>query len=369
MGNIFGQLLRIATFGESHGVALGVVIEGCPPRLPLDLDFIRAELARRRPGQSDLTTQRKEADAVEILSGVSPDGLTLGSPIALVIRNTDQRGSAYKEMKAAYRPSHADFTYDVKYGIRAVEGGGRASARETAARVAAGAVAKLILRHARRTRITAWVESVHDIQAPAWKKVPTLAAIEASPSRCPDPATAARIEARIRQAQAQGDSVGGVIRCVIEDAGTGLGSPVFDRLEADLAKAMLSLPATKGFEIGSGFAGTRLMGSEHNDIFIRKAGRTGTATNRSGGIQGGISNGEPIEFRVAFKPTATVLRKQATVDRKGKPTELTARGRHDPCVLPRAVPIVEAMAALVLADHWLRDRAQNEPFAKCGRGR
>ena len=364
MGNIHGHLLRIATFGESHGPGIGVVIDGCPPRLPLDLAFIRSELARRRPGQSDLTTQRKEADAVEVLSGVSEDGLTLGSPIALLIRNTDQRGSAYAEMRAAYRPSHADFTYDAKYGIRAVEGGGRASARETAARVAAGAVAKLILRQALGAEVTAWVESVHDIDAPRPARLPSRAAIEASPTRCPDKAAAALMEARIREARANGDSVGGVIRCVIEGAGAGLGSPVFDRLEADLAKAMLSLPATKGFEIGSGFAGTRLMGSEHNDAFVRKGGRIRTATNRSGGIQGGISNGEPIEFRIAFKPTATVLREQATVDRAGKPAKLTARGRHDPCVLPRAVPIVEAMAALVLADHWLRDRAQNLPIGR-----
>ncbi len=367
MGNIHGHLLRIATFGESHGPGIGVVIDGCPPRLKLDLAFVRSELARRRPGQSDLTTQRKEADEVEVLSGVSEDGLTLGSPLALLIRNTDQRGSAYAEMREAYRPSHADFTYDAKYGIRAVEGGGRASARETAARVAAGAVAKLILREALGAKVTAWVESVHDIDAPRPAKVPSVAAIEATPTRCPDKATAARIEARIREARARGDSVGGVIRCVIEGAGAGLGSPVFDRLEADLAKAMLSLPATKGFEVGSGFAGARLMGSEHNDAFVRKGGRIRTATNRSGGIQGGISNGEPIEFRVAFKPTATVLREQATVDRAGKPTKLTARGRHDPCVLPRAVPIVEAMAALVLADHWLRDRAQNLPLGRRAR--
>ena len=369
MGNIHGHLLRLATFGESHGPGIGVVIDGCPPRVPLDLDYVRREMARRRPGQSDLTTPRKEDDAIEVLSGVSEDGLTLGSPIAMLIRNTDQRGSAYAEMRAAYRPSHADFTYDAKYGIRAVEGGGRASARETAARVAAGAVAKLILRRALGAKVTAWVESVHDIDAPRPAKVPTMAAIEASPTRCPDKAAAALMEARIRRARSEGDSVGGVIRCVVEGAGAGLGSPVFDRLEADLAKAMLSLPATKGFEIGSGFAGTLLRGSQHNDAFVRQGGRIRTETNRSGGIQGGISNGEDIHLRIAFKPTATVLRPQRTVDRAGKATELSARGRHDPCVLPRAVPIVEAMAALVLADHWLRDRAQNAPFGKCGRSR
>ena len=369
MGNIHGHLFRIATFGESHGPGIGVVIDGCPPRIPLDLRFVQAELGRRRPGQSDLTTPRKEADAVEALSGLSADGLTLGSPIALLIRNTDQRPSAYREMRDAYRPSHADFTYDAKYGIRAVEGGGRASARETAARVAAGAVAKTVLRHACGAEILAWVESVQDIRMPAADKVPTARAIEASPSRCPHPATAARIEALIRAARAEGDSVGGVIRCVIRGVPAGLGEPVFDRLEADLAKAMLSLPATKGFEIGSGFAGTLLRGSQHNDAFVRKGGRIRTETNRSGGIQGGISNGEDIEFRVAFKPTATVLRPQRTVARSGKPTELSARGRHDPCVLPRAVPIVEAMAALVLVDHWMRDRAQNGAVGKRGRGR
>ena len=369
MGNILGTLLRVATFGESHGPALGVVIDGCPPRLPLDLGFVQAELDRRRPGQSALTTQRREADRVEVLSGVSADGLTLGTPLALLIRSGDQRGSAYREMRAAYRPSHADFTYDAKYGIRAVEGGGRASARETAARVAAGAVAKLLLRHATGASVVAWVHSVHDIDAPEPARIPSLAEVEAGPTRCPHPATAARIEARIREARAAGDSVGGVIRCVIRSPGVGLGSPVFDRLEADLAKAMLSLPATKGFEVGSGFAGARLRGSEHNDLFVRKGGRIRTATNRSGGIQGGISNGEDIHFRVAFKPTATVLRAQRTVDRAGRAVELRARGRHDPCVLPRAVPIVEAMAALVLADHWLRDRAQNAPFGRCGRRR
>lgn len=367
MGNIHGHLFRISTFGESHGAGIGVVIDGCPPRVPLDPAFIRHEMARRRPGQSDLTTPRKEEDAVEVLSGLSADGLTLGSPIALLIRNTDQRPSAYTEMRKAYRPSHADFTYDAKYGIRAVEGGGRASARETAARVAAGAVAKTVLRHACGAEVIAWVESVHDIRMPEPAKLPSAKAIEASPSRCPHPATAARIEARIREARSEGDSVGGVICCVIRGVPPGLGEPVFDRLEAELAKAMLSLPATKGFEIGSGFAGTLLRGSQHNDAFVRKGGRIRTATNRSGGIQGGISNGEDIHFRVAFKPTATVLRPQRTVDRTGKETELSARGRHDPCVLPRAVPIVEAMAALVLADHWMRDRAQNAPFGKCGR--
>jgi len=367
MGNIHGHSFRITTFGESHGPALGVVIDGCPPRVPLDLAFLRAELARRRPGQSALVTQRKEGDEPEVLSGVSPEGLTLGTPIAIVIRNTDQRSSAYAEMRTAYRPSHADFTYDAKYGIRAIAGGGRSSARETAARVAAGAVAKTVLRHACGARITAWVESVGDVRMPAPTRTPTLRQVEASPTRCPHAATAARIDALIRAARADGDSVGGVICGVIEGLPAGLGAPVFDRFEADLAKAMLSLPATKGFELGSGFAGTLLRGSAHNDTFVRRDGRIRTATNRSGGTQGGITNGEAVVFRVAFKPTATVLKPQRTVGPDGRATELTAKGRHDPCVLPRAVPIVEAMAALVAVDHWLRDRGQNAPFGRCGR--
>ena len=367
MGNIHGHSFRISTFGESHGPAIGVVIDGCPPRVPLDPAFLRRELARRRPGQSALTTQRQEEDAPEILSGVSAQGLTLGSPIAIVIRNGDQRPQAYAEMQAAYRPSHADFTYDAKYGIRAVEGGGRSSARETAARVAAGAVAKTVLEHACGARITAWVESVADVRMPSPAKTPTLKQVEATPTRCPHPATAAQIDALIRKARAEGDSVGGVICCVIENLPAGLGSPVFDRFEADLAKAMLSLPATKGFEIGSGFAGTLLRGSEHNDLFVKKGGRIRTASNRSGGTQGGITNGEHVVFRVAFKPTATLLRPQKTVSPSGAATTLSAKGRHDPCVLPRAVPIVEAMAALVAVDHWLRDRGQNTPFGRCGR--
>ncbi|MEI7602861.1 MAG: chorismate synthase [Opitutae bacterium] len=367
MGNIFGHSFRIATFGESHGPALGVVIEGCPPRVPFDLDFLKKELARRRPGQSDLTTQRKEEDQPEILSGLSPDGLTLGSPIAIIVRNKDQRPSAYTEMKSAYRPSHADFTYDSKYGIRAVEGGGRSSARETAARVAAGALAKTVLDHACGAKITAWVESVANIQMPALTKTPTQKQVDVSPTRCPHPATAEKIAECIRSARSHGDSVGGVICCVISGLPAGLGSPVFDRFEADLAKAMLSLPATKGFEIGSGFAGTQLMGSQHNDLFVKKGGRIRTATNRSGGTQGGITNGEDVVFRIAFKPTATILQKQKTVRPDGKETSLAAKGRHDPCVLPRAVPIVEAMAALVAVDHWIRDRGQNESFGRCGR--
>ncbi len=367
MGNIHGQNFRIATFGESHGPAMGVVIDGCPPRVPFDINFLKSELARRRPGQSALTTQRKEEDLPEILSGISHDGFTLGSPIAIFIRNSDQRPQAYAEMKTAYRPSHADYTYDAKYGIRAIEGGGRSSARETAARVAAGAVAKTVLKHACGAKITAWVESVAEIKMPTPAQTPSLNQVEASPTRCPHPATAAKIDALIRAARAEGDSVGGVICCVIENLPPGLGSPVFDRFEADLGKAMLSLPATKGFEIGSGFNGTLLRGSAHNDEFIRKGGKIRTATNRSGGTQGGITNGEDVIFRIAFKPTATVLKPQRTVGPDGKATELSAKGRHDPCVLPRAVPIVEAMAALVAVDHWIRDRGQNAPFGRCGR--
>lgn len=367
MGNIHGHSFRIATFGESHGPAIGVVIDGCPPRVPFDAGFLRSELARRRPGQSALTTQRKEGDEPEVLSGISQDGLTLGTPIAIVIRNADQRSSAYAEMRTAYRPSHADFTYDAKFGIRAVEGGGRSSARETAARVAAGAVAKTVLKHACGARVTAWVESVSDVRMPPPARTPSLRQVEASPTRCPHPATATRIEALIKEARAEGDSVGGVICCAIENLPPGLGAPVFDRFEAELAKAMLSLPATKGFEIGSGFAGTLMRGSRHNDVFVRRGGRIRTETNRSGGTQGGITNGETVVFRVAFKPTATVLRPQRTVGPDGRSRELTARGRHDPCVLPRAVPIVEAMAALVTVDHWIRDRGQNAPFGRCGR--
>lgn len=367
MGNIHGHSFRVATFGESHGPALGVIIDGCPPRVPLDLKFLQQELARRRPGQSVLTTQRKEGDIPEILSGVSAQGLTLGSPIAIVIRNSDHRPQAYAEMKSAYRPSHADFTYDAKYGMRAIEGGGRSSARETAARVAAGAVAKTVLKYACGAQITAWVESVADIQMPQLSKTPTQKQVDASPTRCPHPATAEKISDCIQAARRDGDSVGGVICCTISGLPAGLGSPVFDRFEADLAKAMLSLPATKGFEIGSGFAGTQLRGSEHNDLFIRKGGRIRTLTNRSGGTQGGITNGEDVVFRIAFKPTATVMKPQKTVSPDGKVTSLSAKGRHDPCVLPRAVPIVEAMAALVAVDHWIRDRGQNSPFGRCGR--
>ncbi len=361
VSNVFGQLFRIATFGESHGPAVGVVVDGCPPRLPLAAAEIQADLDRRRPGQSDITTPRQEADAVEILSGLF-EGRTTGHPLALLVRNTDARPGAYAEMRMAYRPSHADYTHAAKYGIRDHRGGGRSSARETVGRVAAGAIARKILALAHGTEIRAYVAHVQDIAMPPLRGFPSLRQVEASAVRCPHPATAAKMIARIKQARAAGDSLGGVIECRVRGVPVGLGAPVFDRLDADLAKAMLSLPATKGFEIGSGFAGTRLKGSQHNDAFVRRAGRVATATNNSGGVQGGISNGEEIFFRVAFKPTATILRAQKTVSIRGAATKLLARGRHDPCVLPRAVVMVEAMAALVLVDHLMCHHAQNRAF-------
>jgi chorismate synthase len=363
MPNIFGKLFTISTWGESHGPAVGVVIDGCPPRLPLAEADIQADLDRRRPGQSAIVTPRKEKDTVEILSGVF-EGKTTGAPISMLVRNSDARPGAYDEMKDKYRPSHADFTYQAKYGIRDHRGGGRSSARETIGRVASGAVARKLLSLAGPVEIRAYVTRVHDISLPPGSAVafPSLAEVDASAVRCPDPATAAAMIKRIEEVRAQGDSVGGIIHCRIRGVPAGLGEPVFDRLEADLAKAMLSLPATKGFEIGSGFAGTLLKGSEHNDAYVPKNGGVGTATNRSGGIQGGISDGEEIYFNVGFKPTATIMKPQATVDMAGRVAELIGRGRHDPCVLPRAVPIVEAMAALVLIDHWMRNAAQNKLF-------
>jgi chorismate synthase len=357
MGNTFGHMLRVTSFGESHGPAVGVTVDGCPPRLPLAEATIQRELDRRRPGQSHIVTQRKEADRVEILSGVV-DGLTLGTPIAMVVRNTDQRSKDYSEIAAAYRPSHADYTYDAKYGIRAVAGGGRASARETIARVAAGAVARAILGPL-GVELVAWVDEVADVAADVDDDLVTVDDVETTIVRCPDGKAAATMLERIEAARKDGDSLGGVVRAVARGVPAGLGEPVFDKLDADLAKAMLSLPAVKGFEVGSGFAGARLTGSSHNDAFYRgDDGRIRTRTNRSGGIQGGISNGEPITLRIAFKPTATIMRAQETVDASGDQATLEPRGRHDPCVLPRAVPIVEAMMALVLADHVLRQRGQ-----------
>ena len=361
MGNSFGNLFRISSWGESHGGGIGVVIDGCPPRLPLSESDIQPCLDRRRPGQSKLTTPRKEEDRIEILSGVF-DGLTLGTPIAMLVRNKDARPQAYDEMKSKFRPSHADFTYQTKYGHRNHEGGGRSSARETIARVAAGAIAQKILSY-EKVSITTYVERIHDIETPELEDLPTMESIESSPTRCPHPETAAQMEARILEARNNGDSVGGSIRCRVNGMPVGWGAPVFDRIEADLAKAMLSLPATKGFEIGSGFEGTFLKGSEHNDLFENRDGDVHTQSNRSGGVQGGISNGEELYFRVGFKPTATILKPQQTVDEEGKDTELIGRGRHDPCVLPRAVPIVEAMAALVLVEHRMMHHAQCESFS------
>ncbi len=357
MGSSFGKLFTISTWGESHGGGVGVVIDGCPPNLPITVEEIQAELDRRRPGQSDIVTPRKEDDKVTVLSGVF-EGRTTGTPLALLVGNTDQRPGAYDEMRDKFRPSHADFAYQAKYGIRDHRGGGRSSARETIGRVAAGAIARKLLAKVGDVEIRAYVTRIHDIAAPEVTQLPTLAEVEATAVRCPHAATAARMIERIKAVRAEGDSVGGVIECRIRNVPAGLGEPVFDRLEADLGKAMLSLPATKGFEIGSGFAGSLMRGSEHNDLFEAGEGRVRTKTNRSGGVQGGISNGEEIVFRVAFKPTATILQPQATVDREGHGTELVGRGRHDPCVVPRAVVIVEAMAALVLVDHWMRQHAQ-----------
>jgi chorismate synthase len=356
-GNSFGTMFRVTTFGESHGPAVGVVIDGCPPRLPITVEEIQRELDRRRPGQSAITTQRRESDTVEILSGVH-DGLTLGTPISLLVRNSDQRSGDYDEMRTKFRPSHADYTYQAKFGVRAWEGGGRASARETIGRVAAGVLARKALAAAGAIDIVAWVQRVQDLEVEVDTSKVTREAVESNIVRCPDGETATQMIALIDGARKAGDSLGGVVEAVARGVPPGLGEPVFDKLDADLAKAMLSLPAAKGFEIGSGFAGTRLTGSQHNDPFYDGGGRVRTRSNRSGGVQGGISNGEEIVIRVAFKPTATILREQETVDESGHDTTIKARGRHDPCVLPRAVPIVEAMLALVLADHFLRQRGQ-----------
>jgi chorismate synthase len=357
MGNSFGQLFHITTWGESHGGGVGVVIDGCPPRIELSEGDIQRELDRRRPGQSAITTTRDEADRCQILSGVF-EGQTLGTPISIMVMNKDARPDAYAEMKSTYRPSHADFTYEAKYGIRNWQGGGRASARETIGRVAAGAVARKILANFfPRFELLTYVIHVYDITTEIDPGTVTLEQIEANSIRCPDPMAGQKMIAAIERARANGDSLGGTIACVARGVPAGLGEPVFDKLEADLAKAMLSLPASKGFEIGSGFAGTRMRGSEHNDAFEMREGTVHTTTNHSGGVQGGISNGENIFFRVAFKPTSTIARQQKTVTAAGEETTLAARGRHDPCVLPRAVPIVEAMAALVLCDHALRQRA------------
>lgn len=357
MSSSLGTLFRISTWGESHGPGVGVVVDGCPPRIPLTTEDIQHELNRRRPGQSKIVTPRKEDDTAEILSGVI-EGKTLGTPIGLFVRNTDQRPSAYTEMQQSYRPSHADYTYDAKYGIRAVSGGGRSSARETIGRVAAGAIARKVLQYSLPGyECLAYVKTVKHLEASVPADL-SSELIESNIVRTCDPEAAKRMIELIENARREGDSVGGVVECRVRGVPAGLGEPVFDKLEADLAKAMLSLPATKGFELGSGFAGTLLSGLEHNDEFYMEGDAVRTRTNRSGGIQGGISNGEDIVFRVAFKPTATVLREQKTVTNDGQETTLAARGRHDPCVLPRAVPIVEAMVHLVIVDHFLRQRAQ-----------
>ena len=335
-----------------------MVIDGCPPRLEISPEEIQVELDRRRPGQSKITTPRKEADQCEILSGVF-DGKTLGTPISILVRNQDQRSQDYDEMAVKYRPSHADATYDAKYGIRNYQGGGRSSARETIGRVAAGAIAKKILQQVAGVEIVGYVKRIKDLEGKVDPETVTLEQVEGNIVRCPDLATADRMIDLIEQYRDQGDSLGGVVECVARRVPIGLGMPVFDKLEADLAKAVMSLPATKGFEIGSGFAGTLMSGSEHNDEFYADAaGKIRTVTNRSGGVQGGISNGESIMIRVAFKPTATIRKAQQTVTNTGEAVTLAAKGRHDPCVLPRAVPMVEAMVALVLCDHLLRQQGQ-----------
>src|SRR6267143_2036397 len=343
MGNSFGQLFRITTFGESHGGGIGVVIDGCPPKIEISQVDIPRELDRRRPGQSKIATQRQEEDRCEILSGVF-DGKTLGTPIGILVRNKDARSQDYAEIAKKFRPSHADFTYEAKYGIRNWQGGGRASARETIGRVAAGVVAQKVLRSFYpKIDIVAFVMQVHELVAKIDRSKVQVGDVDANIVRCPDKAASKKMISLIEKTRAEGDSLGGVIECVVLNAPVGLGEPVFDKLEADLAKAMLSLPATKGFEIGSGFSATRMRGSEHNDPFEMQGNRVRTSTNNSGGVQGGISNGEEIYFRVAFKPTATIAREQQTVTTGGELTKLAARGRHDPCVLPRAVPMVEAM--------------------------
>ncbi|MCC7103285.1 MAG: chorismate synthase [Fimbriimonadaceae bacterium] len=385
MSSSFGTLFRVTTYGESHGAGVGVVVDGCPPGLEISLEEIQQELDRRRPGQSGLVSQRKESDRVEILSGISPEGKTLGTPIAMLVRNEDARSVDYEEMRHKFRPSHADFTTHMKYGVRDWRGGGRSSARETVGRVAAGAIAQKLLREIWGVEVVAYVQSVQDI-ATDWSDWPDRSEIDKTPVRCPDPEVAARMIALIEGVRKQGDTVGGVVACLVRGVPAGWGEPVFDKLEADLAKAVMSLPASKGFEIGSGFAGTLLKGSEHNDAmrssippsFVRGArgelesgvddspltpltseGGTGvhTTTNNSGGIQGGISNGMPITLRVAFKPVSTIMMEQDTVDENYENTTIKGKGRHDPCVLPRAVPMVEAMVSLVLADHALRQRA------------
>ncbi len=356
MSSFFGTAFRIATFGESHGPAVGAVVDGCPAGLAISEELIQIELDRRKPGQSKIVTQRKESDTVEILSGIF-EGKSLGTPIAMLVRNEDARSSDYEEMKTKYRPSHADFAYDQKFGIRDWAGGGRASARETVGRVAAGAIAQELLRAVWSIEIVAWVQKVHLLNAFVDSNSVTKDQVESNIVRCPDLEMSVKMIEHIEEVRKAGDSVGGTVSCVARNVPAGWGEPVFDKLEADLARAMLSLPACRGFEIGSGFDGIDQLGSEHNDpYFADESKRVSTETNFSGGIQGGISNGMPIEFRCAFKPTATILHEQRTVTTEHENTTIKGRGRHDPCVLPRAVPIVEAMTALVLADHALRQQ-------------
>jgi chorismate synthase len=354
MSNSYGTLFKISTFGESHGPAIGVIIDGCPAGLEIDEVFIQSELSRRKPGQSKITTQRKEDDTFKILSGVF-EGKSTGTPIALVIENQDQKSKDYSHIENTFRPSHADYTYQAKYGIRDHRGGGRSSARETAARVAAGAIAKLFLRKS-GVEINAFVSQVGEIKAPHYTQL-DLTKTEDNIVRCPDAATAEKMIALIDQIRLDRDTIGGIVTAVIKNTPVGLGEPVFDKLHAELGKAMLSINAVKGFEYGSGFEGTQLRGSQHNDEFFNEGGKIRTKTNHSGGIQGGISNGEDIYFNVAFKPVATIMQDQQSVDKEGNEATVSGKGRHDPCVVPRAVPIVESMAALVLADFLLRSRA------------
>jgi chorismate synthase len=355
MGNTYGKIFNISTFGESHGLAIGVVVDGCPSGLDFDADFIQNELDRRKPGQSKITTQRKEADEFQVLSGVF-EGKTTGTPIAMLIWNGDQRSKDYAHIAQQFRPSHADYTYDAKYGVRDYRGGGRSSARETAARVAAGALAKLVLKQY-GVNITAYVSQVGKMKLEKSYQELDLSVAEQNPVRCPDADMAQKMFEFIDSTRKNGDSIGGVVSCVCTGVPVGLGEPVFDKLHAELGKAMLSINAVKGFEYGSGFEGVKMLGSEHNDEFYQTDGHIKTKTNHSGGIQGGISNGEDIYFNVAFKPVATIMQDQESIDSEGNDVIVSGKGRHDPCVVPRAVPIVEAMAALVLVDFYLRDKA------------
>lgn len=354
-GNIFGHTFRISTFGESHGEAIGVIIDGCPAGIPVDEEFVQTELSRRRPGQSRIVTQRKESDTARILSGVF-EGYTTGTPISLVIFNADARSKDYSHIADKFRPSHADYTYHAKYGRRDYRGGGRSSARETAARVAAGAFAKMLLEQI-GVSVTAYVSQVGALEVPFSYQELDLSQVESNPVRCPDTEWAKKMEEHIVEVRKAGDTIGGVVSCVATGVPAGLGEPAFDKLHADLGKAMLSINACKGFEYGSGFAGVAMRGSEHNDIFEQEDGTVSTRTNHSGGVQGGISNGMDIYFRTAFKPVATIVPEQESVNEAGESVTVVGKGRHDPCVVPRAVPIVEAMAALVLADHYLRNRS------------